>query len=42
MTMRTDLNGNKFWFVNGKRHRDDDLPAIEYSDGSKEWNMSSQ
>ena len=22
---------------NGKRHRDNDLPAIEYKDGSREW-----
>jgi len=30
-------NGTKEWYVNGKRHRNDDLPAIEYFDGSYEW-----
>jgi hypothetical protein len=29
-------NGDKIWFVNGKRHRLDG-PAIEYSTGSKAW-----
>ena len=27
------LNGEKFWFQNGKLHRDNDLPAIEYANG---------
>ena len=25
------------WYVNGKLHRDNGLPAIEYADGDKEW-----
>ena len=25
------------WFQNGKRHRDNDLPAVIKSDGKKEW-----
>lgn len=25
------------YFVNGVRHKDDDLPAIDYSDGDKLW-----
>jgi len=29
-------NGNKEWFLNGKRHRDDG-PAIEWSNGYREW-----
>ena len=29
-------DGTKFWFLNGKRHREDG-PAIEYADGGKEW-----
>ena len=29
-------DGNKEWWVEGKRHRLDG-PAIEYSDGHKEW-----
>jgi hypothetical protein len=31
------INLNKHWYVNGKHHRDNDLPAIEYENGSKEW-----
>ena len=30
------LNGDKEWFVNGERHREDG-PAIEWADGSKYW-----
>ena len=29
-------NGNKYWLLNGKRHRTDG-PAVERSDGSKCW-----
>ena len=29
-------NGNKFWYLDGKRHRVDG-PAIEYADGDKYW-----
>jgi len=25
------------WYKNGKRHREDGLPAIEYGNGHKEW-----
>ena len=31
-----DGDGDKCWYINGKRHRKDG-PAIEYSDGSKHW-----
>lgn len=31
------LNGSKFWCLNGKLHRENDLPACEYANGSKEW-----
>ena len=27
----------QIWLLNGKRHRDNDLPAIVYKDGSKQW-----
>jgi hypothetical protein len=30
------LNGDKAWWVRGKRHRTDG-PAIEFSNGDKEW-----
>ena len=29
-------NGNKYWLLNGKLHREDG-PAIERADGSKSW-----
>ena len=31
-------NGNKSWYLNGKRHREDG-PAVEYADGSKYWHL---
>ncbi len=30
-------NGRKDWWVNGKRHRDNELPAIEHKDKKNEW-----
>ncbi len=27
----------KYWSRNGRLHRDGDLPAVEYGNGSKEW-----
>jgi hypothetical protein len=36
MTNRTDNYGNKRWYnVNRKLHRDNDLPAVEDIDGRK-------
>jgi hypothetical protein len=45
--LRTWENNSKFkcvkcaykisWYVNNKLHRDNDLPAIEWIDGSKSW-----
>jgi antitoxin component YwqK of YwqJK toxin-antitoxin module len=29
--------GNKEWWKNGNRHRDNDLPAVKCADGSKYW-----
>ena len=31
-----DKNGDKFWYKEGKCHRDDG-PAVEWTDGSKYW-----
>ncbi len=31
-----DSDGNKFYKINGKLHREDG-PAIEYADGDKHW-----
>ena len=29
--------GNKFYYNNNLLHRDGDLPAMEFGDGSKQW-----
>ena len=29
-------NGDKVWWINGKRHREDG-PAFEYANGNKKW-----
>ena len=34
--VKTDENGAKVWYVDGKRHRVDG-PAVELADGSKAW-----
>jgi hypothetical protein len=35
-TCKTYFNGDKTWFLYGKRHRTDG-PAIESANGTKEW-----
>ena len=35
-TVKVDADGNKFWYLNDKLHREDG-PAIEYSAGTKFW-----
>jgi len=35
-TVRVDDNGNRFWHMNGERHREDG-PALEWADGAKQW-----
>ena len=32
-------DGSKFWFLNGKRHREDG-PAVESATGNKEWYLN--
>jgi hypothetical protein len=32
-------NGDKFWYLNGKRHREDG-PACEWANGNKEWRLN--
>ena len=32
-------DGSKFWYLNGKRHREDG-PAVEYADGDKFWYLN--
>ena len=37
----TTFNGDKFWFMNDKLHREDG-PACEYENGDKSWHMNGQ
>ncbi len=32
-------DGDKYWFINGKRHREDG-PAVEFNDGDKYWYLN--
>ena len=41
MEIITSRYGFKSWYFNGKRHRTDG-PALEYSDGSKEWYINGE
>ena len=34
-------NGNKYWHLNGKRHREDG-PALERSNGNKAWYLNGE
>ena len=38
-TVKVDYRGNREWFLNGNRHREDG-PAIEYSDGTRCWYLN--
>ena len=35
-TVKVYESGDKFWYLNGKRHREDG-PAIELASGTKKW-----
>ena len=35
-TVQVNDDGTKYWFLNGKRHREDG-PAVEYANGDKQW-----
>ena len=37
MSVEVNAAGDKFWLLHKKLHRDNDLPAIERADGTKEW-----
>ena len=37
--MNEDEFGNKFWYLNGKRHRANG-PVIEYGNGTKYWYLN--
>ena len=32
-----EYNTIKYWYKNGLRHRENDKPAVEFSDGGKAW-----
>ena len=36
-TCKIDQYGNKYWYLNGLCHRENDLPAVEGFNGTKEW-----
>ena len=38
-TVKVFDSGNKYWYLNGKRHREDG-PAVEYTSGIKEWYLN--
>ena len=38
-TVEVHDNGTKYWYLNGKRHREDG-PAIEWADGTKYWYLN--
>jgi len=40
-TVKVYSNGNRFWWLNGKRHREDG-PAAEYSNGTKFWYLNDE
>jgi hypothetical protein len=35
-TVKVQANGDKYWYLNGKRHREDG-PSAEYANGEKRW-----
>ena len=38
-TVKVSADGNKFWYLNDKLHREDG-PAVEYADGDKFWYLN--
>ena len=39
---KIDEFGDKYWYLNGKLHRENDLPAVEYIDGTKWWCLNGE
>ena len=37
--VKVDANGDKYWYLNGNRHREDG-PAVEYANGDKYWHLN--
>ena len=40
-TVKVYTNGNRFWWLNGKLHREDG-PAVEYAYGDKYWYLNGE
>ena len=40
-TVKVDADGNKFWYLNDKFHREDG-PAIEFANGTKYWYLNDE
>ena len=40
-TVKVHSNGDKHWYLNGQRHREDG-PAVEWSNGFKAWYLNGQ
>ena len=40
-TLEVDAYGNKWWYLNGKRHREDG-PAVEKANGDKWWYLNGE
>ena len=38
-TVKVDDNGDRFWYLNGKCHREDG-PACEYANGNRFWYLN--
>jgi hypothetical protein len=38
-TVKIGNDGDKEWYLNGKRHREDG-PAVEWANGDKEWYLN--
>ena len=38
-TVKVDNNGDTFWYINGKLHREDG-PAIEWGNGNRYWYLN--
>ena len=40
-TVEVSDDGTKYWFINGKLHREDG-PAVEHVDGTKKWCLNNK
>ena len=40
-TVEVDVDGTKYWYFNGKLHREDG-PAVEYVSGTKHWYLNGE